>query len=269
MSAPTAELYAPTAEAISASGVVAPAAVARYALGLGDDALILSHRVAEWIAWAPEVEEDIALANIALDLLGHARSLLTYAGSADGRTEDDLAYFRDEAAFRSRHLFEQPRGDFAFTVARQLIASVYFDETYRRLAGSADPVLAAIAVKALKETRYHLDHAIQWTRRLGLGTRESNAKMQAALRELWPSVDELFAPDDAVAGLDGVAVDPVELREPVLERVAAVLEEAELPVPGDIPAQRGGGRSGVHSEHLGHLLATMQSLARQHPGATW
>jgi ring-1,2-phenylacetyl-CoA epoxidase subunit PaaC len=268
VSGPAATLYAPTAEAIEASGVKAPEAVARYALGLGDDALILSHRLAEWIARAPEVEEDVALANFSLDLLGHARSLLTYAGSAWGKSENDLAYFRDETEFRNRHIFEAPRGDFAFTLVRQLVTSVYFDETYSRLKNSDDSVLSAIATKASKETAYHLDHAIQWTLRLGMGTEVSHAKMVRALRLLWPQVAELFAPDPTVAGLEGIAVDPTGLEEVPMARVTKALDDADLAVPA-VPSQRGGGREGVHSEHLGYLLAEMQSLARKHPGATW
>jgi ring-1,2-phenylacetyl-CoA epoxidase subunit PaaC len=183
-------------------------------------------------------------------------------------TEDDLAYFRDEAGFRNRQLFEAPRGDFAYTIVRQLVCSVYFDETYARLARSADPVLSAIATKAAKETAYHLDHAIQWTVRLGVGTEVSHRKMARALRLVWPSVGELFAPDPAAEGLEGIAVDPTSLEDVVMGRVTAVLDDADLAVPASAP-QRGGGRDGVHSEHLGYLLAEMQSLARAHPGARW
>ena len=149
-------------------------AVAEYALGLGDDALILAQRLGEWIANAPEIEEDIALGNIALDLLGHARALLRYAGSALGRSEDELAYFRDESEFRCRQLFEQPNGDIAQTIARQLIASVYFDQLYRQLMSSADATLAAIAAKAVKEVDYHLDHSTQWLLRLCLGLEDES-----------------------------------------------------------------------------------------------
>ena len=245
-----------------------PDAVARYALGLGDDALILAQRLGEWIAHAPELEEDVALGNIGLDLLGHARSFLTYAGSAWGLGEDDLAYFRDEHEFRNQQLFERPNGDFAHTIARQLFASVYFDALYRRLTSSADPTLAAIAAKALKEVEYHVDHSVQWVRRLGLGTDVSHVRMQAGLDAMWPFVDELFRPDPSAAGLEGVAVPPEELRDPFDRTVPAVIAEAGLRVP-DIPAARGGGRDGMHTEAFGHLLAEMQVLVRQHPGATW
>ncbi|MCP2635051.1 phenylacetate-CoA oxygenase subunit PaaC [Microbacterium sp. HD4P20] len=260
------------AEAIAASAKPATDAVARYALGLGDDALVLAQRLGEWIANAPELEEDVALGNIGLDLLGHARGFLTYAGSAWGKTEDDLAYFRDEPEFRSRWLFELPNGDggldFGFAILRQLVASLYFGALYRRLAGSADPTMAAIAAKAVKEVAYHAEHATLWTLRLGLGTDESHARMTRALAELWPFVGELFDPDPATAGLDGIAVAPESLRDEVLAGVTAVLEDAGLAVP-EAPFARGGGREGRHSEQFGRLLGEMQILARAHPGATW
>ena len=242
--------------------------VARYALGLGDDALIVAQRLGEWIAHAPELEEDVALANIGLDLLGHARSFLTYAGSAWDKSEDDLAYFRDEPEFRNHQLFERPNGDFAHTIARQLIASVYFDALYGRLQASADPTLAAIAAKAAKEVEYHLDHSVQWTRRLGLGTDVSHERMQAGLDAMWPFVDELFRADPAADALDGVAVPPETLRDAFDRTVPVVIAESGLELP-EVPAAGGGGRRGVHTEAFGHLLAEMQVLARQHPGATW
>ena len=185
------------AELVGDEAAVASPEVAEYALGLGDDALILAQQLGWWISRAPELEEDIALANIALDLLGHARSLLRYAGTADGRTEDDLAYWRDEREFRSRWLFEQPNGDFAHTIVRQLLASTYFRALYAGLAASADPTLAAIAAKAEKEVAYHLDHAEQWMRRLALGTDESRRRTIVALTDLWPYLGELFVDDEA------------------------------------------------------------------------
>ncbi|WP_205789297.1 1,2-phenylacetyl-CoA epoxidase subunit PaaC, partial [Microbacterium sp. CPCC 204701] len=225
------------AEASVATAAVPTDAVARYALGLGDDALMLAQRLGEWISNAPELEEDVALGNIGLDLLGHARALLTYAGSAWGRNEDDLAYFRDEPEFRSRWLFELPNGagglDFAFTILRQLVASLYFGALYRRLAASTDPQLAAIAAKAVKEVAYHAEHATLWTLRLGLGTDESHRRMTGALADLWPFVGELFDADPAADALaaDGVAVAPETLRDEVLAAVEAVLEDAGLAVP--------------------------------------
>ena len=257
-----------TAESIATSNEIASPEAAEYATGLGDDALVLAHRLGEWISRAPELEEDVALGNIGLDLIGHARTLLTYAGSASGRTEDDLAYFRDEPEFRSLWLFEQPRGDFAVTIARQLVVAAYFTELYRGLQHSADEVLAAIAGKAVKEVQYHLDHAIQWLLRLGLGTAVSHERMQRAVDTIWPFVDELFRPWPVATGLPGVAVPPESLRERFDRIVPALLEQASLSVPGIQPAA-GGGRRGIHSEAFGPMLAEMQVLARAHPGATW
>ncbi|NKX53458.1 1,2-phenylacetyl-CoA epoxidase subunit PaaC [Arthrobacter mobilis] len=242
--------------------------VAEYALRLGDDALILAQRLGWWISRAPEIEEDIALGNIALDLLGHARSFLTYAGSAWGKTEDDLAYWRSEPEFRSSFLVEQPNGDFAKTIARQLVFSLYQYELYSRLVNSADETLAAIAAKALKEVDYHRDHAIQWTLRLGDGTEESHRRMKSGLDSVWPYVDELFADDELIDRLAGVAVRPSELRAPFDALLAQVLDEATLQVPEVQPAMTGN-RGSQHSEHLGYILAEMQVIAREHPGATW
>jgi ring-1,2-phenylacetyl-CoA epoxidase subunit PaaC len=257
-----------TAESIADSSVVASEAVAQYALGLGDDALVLAHQLGEWIANAPELEEDVALGNIGLDLLGHARSLLTYAGTAWDKSEDDLAYFRGEAEYRSRQLFEQPNGDFATTIARQLIASVYFVALYRALSLSADTTLAAIAAKAVKEVDYHVDHSAQWLERLGLGTDYSHERMQQGLDAMWPFVDELFRADPFAADLEGVAVDPEPLRAAFDAKVPRLIVDAGLTVPTVSPAQ-GGGRLGRHSESLGPMLAEMQVLARAHPGANW
>ncbi|MEX5304451.1 1,2-phenylacetyl-CoA epoxidase subunit PaaC [Kocuria sp. CPCC 205258] len=257
-----------TAEDIRAGGAKAPEDVARYALYLGDDALMLAQRLGWWIARAPELEEDIALANIALDLLGHARFLLTYAGTAWGKTEDDLAYFRDEEEFRSCRLVEQENGDFGQTIARQLIFSYYQYELYRRLVRSTDPTLAAIADKALKEVEYHQDHASQWILRLGLGTEESKRRVQAGLTYMWPYVDELFHDDELVESLGDVAVLPSSLRADFDRRITAILDEAGLSVP-EVLGAWGGDRSGQFSEQRGHILAEMQVLARRHPGATW
>lgn len=246
------------------------AEVAEYPLWLGDDALILAQQLSAWISRAPELEEDVALGNIALDLLGHARSLLRYAGSWDGRTEDDLAYWRDEPAFRSAWLFEQPNGDFAQTIARQLAASVYWFELYSRLQGSSDATLAAVAAKAVKEVEYHRDHAVQWTLRLAGGTEESRRRMLRAVADVWPYVGELFRDEpltDALAA-SGIAVRPSELREAFDAVIAAVFAEAGIEVPGG-SVSSGGGRHGSHAAPLGYILAEMQVLARQHPGATW
>lgn len=246
--------------------------VGDYALALADDALIASHRLAEWIARAPQIEEDVALGNIALDLLGQARLLLQYAGSLDAppRTEDELAYFRDERAFRNVSLVERPRGDFAVTMARLLLLAAYQRELYERLARSSDPTLAAIAAKAVKEVDYHRDHARQWVLRLGDGTAASHDRMQAAVDAEWPWAAELFDAGwvDPALVESGSAVDPESLREPVLGWVRGVLAEATLTEPTTRPAVSAG-RAGRHTEALGYLLAEMQHLARSHPGATW
>lgn len=255
-------------EDLAASGLKASEEVARYALALGDDALMLGQRLAHWISRAPELEEDIALGNIALDLIGHARFFLTYAGSAWGKTEDDLAYFRDEEEFRSARLPEQENGDFGQTIARQLIFSYYQYELYSALVKSQDPTLAAIAAKALKEVAYHQDHATAWTLRLGIGTEESNRRMQEGLYYMWPYIDELFYDFEEAAALPGVAVLPSSLRQNFEKRLTAIIEEAQLQVP-DLPQAWGGDRSGQFSEARGHILAEMQVLARAHPGASW
>ncbi|WP_158865341.1 1,2-phenylacetyl-CoA epoxidase subunit PaaC [Leifsonia sp. AG29] len=256
-----------SAEFVSTDAPATPD-VAEYALWLGDDALILSQRLGAWISRAPELEEDVALANIALDLIGHARSLLRYAGTATGRTEDDLAYWRDETAFRSAHLFEQPNGDFAHTIVRQFAAAHYFFELYDRLRLSTDPVLAGVAAKAVKEVDYHRDHADQWMLRLALGTDESRRRTLTALADVWPSVAELFRDEPLIDRLEGIAVRPSTLLEPFDASLRPVLEETGIEPPTTF-ASSGGGRRGRHSEYLGPLLAELQVLARQHPGATW
>jgi ring-1,2-phenylacetyl-CoA epoxidase subunit PaaC len=250
------------------SGATASADVAEYALWLGDDSLILAQQLGWWIARAPELEEDVALGNIGLDMLGHARSLLHYAGTASGRSEDDLAYWRDEPEFRSAWLFEQPNGDFAHTIVRQLFAAHYLEALYLRLMDSADATLAAIAAKSVKEVAYHVDHAEQWMLRLALGTDESRARVTVALTDMWPYLDELFEDHPLIDRLEGVAVRPSSLRSEVQDAVAAILERCELSAPM-VAMASGGGRSGRHSSYLGYLLAEMQVLARQHPGAKW
>jgi ring-1,2-phenylacetyl-CoA epoxidase subunit PaaC len=243
---------------------------AEFALRLGDDALILAQRLGHWISRAPELEEDVALGNIALDELGHARSFLSYAGGLDGRSEDDLAYFRREHEFRSAALFEQPNGDFAVTIARQFVVSYYQFELYRRLTSSTDSTLAGIAAKAVKEVDYHRDHSAQWVLRLALGTDESRRRMIQAFKVVWPFVDELFRDDELTGRLSeaGAAPQPSSLREDFDRLTGEVLAEAELEVPNVQPSP-GGGRRGLHSEHLGYILAEMQVLAREYPGASW
>jgi ring-1,2-phenylacetyl-CoA epoxidase subunit PaaC len=253
---------------------VDPAALARYCLALGDDALIYSHRLQQWVTRMPELEEETAVANIALDLLGQARMLLARAGGILGRTEDQLAFFRDEKEFRNVRLAEHEDRDFAELTGRLLIFSAWRLALFQALAGAQDPVLAAIAAKGVKELTYHRDYAAQWVVRLGDGTPLSRARMQDALAAIWPLLGELFRPDE-----DGfAAVAPGEV-DAVLD---AVLAAAGLDRPGAVPLAgvsvagvsvagvRGqAGRGGVHTEAMGYILAELQSLARAHPDATW
>ncbi|OKJ16012.1 1,2-phenylacetyl-CoA epoxidase subunit PaaC [Kitasatospora sp. CB01950] len=248
-----------------------PADLAAYCLMLGDDALVLSQRLIQWVTRAPELEEEVALANLGLDLLGQARRLLTRAGQLDGtgRNEDELAYWRDEFDYRNVRLVELENGDFAQCVARLLMFATAREELYRRLADHADPVLAAVAALGVKELAYHREYAQSWVLRLGDGTEHSRRRMQDALDALWPWLDELFTPHEVELRL---GVDPLQLREPVLDRLAGVLGVATLSVPEAAPrayVNGRAGRHGVHTEELGPLLAELQVVARAHPGATW
>jgi len=244
----------------------------QYTLRLADNALVLGHRLSEWCGHGPMLEEDIALANIALDLIGQARPLYAYAGEVEGkgRDEDKLAYLRDAGQYRNVLLVEQPNGDFAVTIARQFLYSALMAPFWRALAGSGDETLSAIAAKAEKEAAYHLRHAAEWLIRLGDGTAESHARAQDALDELWMYTGELFETDAIERGLieRGVAVDPQALRAEWDETVDGVLAEATLKRPPDAWMQTGG-RTGRHSEHLGFILADLQFLQRAYPGATW
>ncbi|MGH3183362.1 MAG: 1,2-phenylacetyl-CoA epoxidase subunit PaaC, partial [Streptosporangiaceae bacterium] len=274
--------FADPLEGIDASvpdGVDA-AALAAYCLMLGDDALIYSHRLQQWMTRLPELEEETALANIALDLLGQARLLLARAGQAEGalladgngREEDQLAFFRDEHEFRNVRLVEALDADFAQLTGRLLVFSAWRLALFGQLAGSGDPVLAAIAAKGVKELTYHRDYAAQWVIRLGDGTQLSHDKMQAALSAIWPLVDELFRADAVVTRLPGVAADPGKLRAEVGAVLDTVLATATLDHPGAVPmAPVAGrtGRDGVHTEALGYILAELQNVARAHPDATW
>ncbi|MFC0029396.1 1,2-phenylacetyl-CoA epoxidase subunit PaaC [Micromonospora chaiyaphumensis] len=235
-----------------------------FTLALGDDALIAAQRLGEWTSRAPEMEEDIALANIALDQLGAARLLLTYAGELEGagRDEDALAYLRGDREFHNCLLVELPNGDFGVTMAKLFFLAAYQLPLYTALSGCADERLAAIGAKARKESAYHLDHASLWVKRLGDGTDESHRRMQDAVDQVWPYTQELFTADPAAP------VDPATLRADFDAVVSAVLDEATLTRPADGWAP-GGGRSGVHTEHLSYLLAEMQVLHRAHPGAKW
>ena len=254
-----------------------------YCLMLGDDALVLAQRLTEWVTRSPELEEEVAVANVALDLLGQARLLLARAGAAGvlgrarGRAtasipdEDALAYFRDADEFRNSPLVEAPNGDFAQTLVRLLVAATWRLALFDRLRGSRDPVLAALAAKGVPELTYHRDHAARWVLRLGDGTAESHRRAQAAADAVWPLTAQLFAATDVERRLTaaGVAVDPAALREEVREVLTTVLQRATLTVPPAPADAEPRGRAGEHAAELTALLATLQGLAREHPAATW
>ncbi|WP_409483385.1 1,2-phenylacetyl-CoA epoxidase subunit PaaC [Arsenicicoccus dermatophilus] len=253
--------------------VAEPVDLATYVLGLADDALVYTQRLGEWVSRAPAIEEDMAFGNIALDLLGQARALLTYAGQADGtgRTEDDLAYLRDEREFRSVHLVEIERGDFAVEMARLLWFATARLAVMQRLTTSADETLRGVAEKAVKELAYHRDHARTWVVRLGDGTEESHRRMQAGLQAVEPYVAELFddSAAETAAAEAGVGVRPGEVEDEVRAYVEDVLAEATL-TPAEPSRWRSrDGRRGIHARPMGYLLAEMQHIARSHPGATW
>jgi len=243
-----------------------------YLLRLSDTCLILGQRLGEWCGHAPILEEDIALSNMALDLIGQARALLTLAGerSGQGFDEDQLAFLRDEGDYRNPTLAELPRGDFAFTVLRNLIVATWLKLMWERLRDSGDAELAAIAGKALKEARYHQQHAADWAVRLGDGTDESRRRCEAALALVWPYTPELFEADavDDVAVASGLGPAWSELRAPWLAEMSEVLGEAQLAIPAEATF-RSTGKRGVHSEHMGYLLAEMQYLQRTYPGGAW
>jgi ring-1,2-phenylacetyl-CoA epoxidase subunit PaaC len=246
--------------------------VAAYALRLGDDALVLGQRLAEWAARSPQIEEDVALLNLALDHLGAARSLLTRAAElqGEGRDEDDLAFLRDEPQWTNALLFELDGGDFGKTMARQLLVAAYQLPLWTALATSADEVVAGVAGKAVKEVDYHLDHARSWVVRLGDGTEESHRRVQTGLDEVWPYAFELFETDDLTERLvaRGVAADPTALEPVWRATVEDVLAEATLTVP-ETSWRPTGGRRGAHTTGFGYLLAELQHLHRSHPGASW
>jgi ring-1,2-phenylacetyl-CoA epoxidase subunit PaaC len=244
----------------------------RYVLRLADTSLILAQRLGEWIGHAPAIEEDLGLANVSLDLLGQARMLLSYAAQLEGRgrSEDDLAYLREESEFLNATLVEQPNGDFGQTIVRQFLIDAWQLELHEWLQGSKDPRLAEIAAKAVKETRYHLRYSAGWLIRLGDGTEHSHARVQDALGRLWPFTGELFAADDVDHEIAqaGIGPAPESLLPGWSARVGAVLSDSHLVEPPVTPFGWHG-KQGRHSEHLGHVLAEMQSLHRAHPGATW
>ena len=247
-------------------------ATMQYAVRLGDDALVLGHRLSEWVSNAPFLEEDIALGNVALDYIGRSRFYYGYGAelAGDGKTEDDFAFLRDEREFQNYLIHELPRGDFAFTMARQLMVDTFNHFYLQALCQSSDAQLAAIAEKAIKETRYHLRRSTDWTMRLGDGTEESHRRMQTALDSLWDYSHELFEPDDLEQYLieQNIAVDTRLLKAPWLEKVGDILEQATLSLPDHSAAVRGG-RQGYHTENLGHLLAEMQFVHRCYPGCQW
>jgi len=246
------------------------AALFTYVLGLADDALILGHRLSEWTGHAPLLEEELALGNIALDLIGTARRLYAYAGTIEGagRDEDRLAYLRDAPEFRNLLLVEQPNGDFAATIVRQFLYSAFAAPFWQAQAASKDPTLAEAAAEAVPQSAYHLRHAGEWLVRLGDGTDESRRRAQAALDELWMFAGEMFEPPAAELVAAGIAADPARLRAPWDETIDRILARATLARPPSGYMQSGG-RRGRHSEHLGFVLAEMQFLQRAYPGATW
>ncbi|MGY1710788.1 1,2-phenylacetyl-CoA epoxidase subunit PaaC [Geodermatophilus sp. SYSU D00758] len=262
---------------------VDPADLGAYCLMLGDDALVLAQRLTQWVTASPELEEEVAVANVALDLLGQARLLLARAGSAGvlGRSrsratdsipdEDALAYFRDPDEFRCTGLVAAENGDFARTVVRLLVAATVRLAVFARLRGSRDPVLAAIAAKGVHELAYHRDHAARWVLRLGDGTAESHRRAQDGVDAVWPLLADVLTATDVERRLvdAGVAVDPAGVREEVEEVLTTVLERATLTVPAWPAATGPRGRAGEHGPELAELVAEMQSLARQHPAATW
>jgi ring-1,2-phenylacetyl-CoA epoxidase subunit PaaC len=243
-----------------------------YTLRRADDALILGHRLSEWCGHAPMLEEDMALANMGLDLLGQARELYSYAARVEGggNDEDKLAYLRDVRQYRNLLLVEQPNGDFAHTMVRQFFYAVFADLYWRAMMRSKDATLAAIAAKSEKESAYHVRHASEWILRLGDGTEESHSRTQDAIDDLWAFTGEMFAVDDGEHALidSAIAVDPAALRPQWFRTVSGIVIEATLALPTSGWMQQGG-RSGRHSEHLGHLLSELQSMQRTFPGATW
>ena len=243
-----------------------------YAIRLGDDALVLGHRLSEWCGNGPFLEEDLALANVALDYLGRARMFFNYAAelAADGSTEDTYAYTRDCREFRNLLINELPRGDFAFTMARQYLVDEFSMAFMQALCGSNDPVLAGIAEKARKEARYHLRRSTDWMLRLGDGTPESHNRLQQAMTDIWGYTQEMFEIDELEESLikAGIAVDVVALKQAWSSRVSETLVQATIEQPRD-DWSVSGGRRGIHTEALGHMLSELQFLQRAYPAQQW
>jgi ring-1,2-phenylacetyl-CoA epoxidase subunit PaaC len=271
---PTVKPMNTAATTVAASSTTSHATdpLVEYLFRLGDDRLVLGHRLSEWCGHAPILEEDIALANISLDCIGQAALFLKLAAEAEGkgRTEDDLAYFREAVDFRNALLMELPKGDFGFTVVRQFLADALAYHFFGALRQASHEALAGIAAKCFKEATYHLRHSSDWMLKLGDGTPESHRRAQRALDEVWPYTGELFAMDDVDAALieRRIAVDLAAIRPLWRKTVEDVVQTATLTVPADGFMMRGG-RAGRHTEHLGHMLAEMQIVARSHPGASW
>jgi ring-1,2-phenylacetyl-CoA epoxidase subunit PaaC len=255
-----------------ASLVVESAGPFQYLLRLGDDRLVLGHRLSEWCGHGPILEEDIALANIALDLIGQANLLLAIAGTAEekGRDQDALVYFREAVDYRNVLIAELPKGDFAFTIARQFVFSVFAYLQLEALQKSTHKELAGIAAKGVKEAKYHVRHSADWVIKLGDGTEESHTRMQDAVNEIWRYTGELFLADDVDRAADaaGVGVDPSKLEQPWRAHVDDVFGRATLTVP-EVKFMQRGGRTGKHTEHLGHILSEMQIVARSFPSGQW
>jgi ring-1,2-phenylacetyl-CoA epoxidase subunit PaaC len=247
-------------------------AIFNYTLRLGDNALILGHRLSELCSRGPILEEDLAITNISLDMIGRAQSLLKYAADTEGKgkSEDDLAYRRAENHYYNYLIIEQPNGDFAHTMARQLFVSVFDYLFYTELEKSSDATLSAIAMKASKEAKYHMLHSIDWTNRLGDGTEESHRRMQTAIDDLWMFTGELFEMDELDTSLikSGIAVDLIPVKANWQNKIAEVLKSATLKLPEDSYMQTGS-RKGIHTENLGHILSEMQYLQRAYPDAKW
>lgn len=243
-----------------------------YLLRLGDNALIQSHRLSEWCSRGPILEEDLALTNIALDYIGRAQNLLQYAGSVEGKghSADDLAYRRPEQAYLNHLIAELPKGDFAFTIAKQLFIATYEYLLYIELCQSKDETIAGIAGKAIKEVRYHWTHARDWCYRLGKGTVLSNEKLQKAVNDLWMFTQEQFESDavEQMLCAEGIACNPQAIQLKWQEMIQDVLKASNVQIPQNNYMQTGG-RKGVHTEHLGHILSEMQYLQRAYPDATW
>ncbi len=248
------------------------AALYEYLVRLGDNALITGQRLGEWVAHGPELEEEMAMANLALDYIGQARVFLSYAAQVEarGQSEDDLAFLRDGIDFKNVLLTEQPNGDFAQTIARQFLYESFYQLQLTQLCKSTDPRIAEIAARVVKENTYHLRHMRNWVLRLGDGTAESHKRIQRSFDQLWRFTGELFVADeiDHWASENGIGPDPATLLAPWNEYVDAVLTETTLVRPED-GWMDGGGRQGRHTEHLGYLLADMQFLQRAYPGASW